>query len=313
MSGFPTGRARPEGVAARDNMVSRLGHGLPLVAPGLFVFLWSTGFIGARYGLPDASPLSFLLVRFVLVVVLMLSLALAMRAPWPSRWRDCLHIGVTGVLIHAVYLGGVFTSIAQGLPTAVSSALVSLQPLLTAVGASLVLSERVSRRQWIGLTIGLVGALLVISSRIDGGFGLAGVPAAFAALAGITLGTLYQKRFCSTFDYRSGAVLQFLPAAVLTGAALLLFDEFRVEWTGDFLFALGWLTLVLSLGAIGLLNYLIRTGSATHVASLFYMVPPCTAIIAWLMFDERLSALALAGIVVTVWGVYMARAIPGKG
>lgn len=313
MSGTPTPGARPAGVPAGDSVASRFGVNLPLVAPGLFVFLWSTGFIGARYGLPDANPLSFLLVRFVLVVVLMLVLALVMRAPWPGRGRDWLHIGVTGVLIHAVYLGGVFTSIAQGLPTAVSSALVSLQPLLTAVGAALVLSERVSRRQWLGLTIGLVGALLVISSRIEGGFGLAGVPAAFAALVGITLGTLYQKRFCPSFDYRSGAVLQFLPAAVLTGIALVMFEEFRIEWTGDFLFALGWLTLVLSLGAIGLLNFLIRTGSATNVASLFYMVPPCTAIIAWLMFDERLSALALAGIVVTVWGVYLARTIPGKG
>lgn len=313
MSGTPTRGARPAEVPAPDSVASRFGVSLPMVAPGLFVFLWSTGFIGARYGLPDASPLSFLLVRFVLVVALMLLLALVMRAPWPGRGRDCLHIAMTGVLIHAVYLGGVFTSIAQGLPTAVSSALVSLQPLLTAVGAAVVLSERVSRRQWLGLTIGLAGALLVISSRIEGGFGLAGVPASFAALAGITLGTLYQKRFCPSFDYRSGAVLQFLPAAVLTGISLLLFEEFRVEWTGDFLFALGWLTLVLSFGAIGLLNFLIRTGSATNVASLFYMVPPCTAIIAWLMFDERLSALALAGIVVTVWGVYLARTPSVKG
>ena len=286
---------------------------LPVFAPLLFVFLWSTGFIGAKFGLPHAGPLSFLLVRYLVVIGLMLLVALLTRAPWPRHPRQWLRIGICGMLIHATYLGGVYISIANGLPVGISSVIVGLQPLLTAVGAAALLSERIDWRQWVGLLLGLVGTVLVVSSRIEGGFGLVGLPAAFAALFGITAGTLYQKRFCPSFDYRSGMVIQFVPAAMVTWVALQVFEDFHVEWTGTFLFALGWLTVVLSLGAIGLLNYLIRNGSATHVASLFYMVPPCTAIIAWLAFDETLSGTAMIGMVVVVWGVYLARMKPSKG
>ena len=286
---------------------------LPALAPFLFVFLWSTGFIGAKFGLPHAGPLSFLLVRYLVVIGLMLLLAWLTRAPWPKDARQWLRIGISGMLIHATYLGGVYLSIANGLPVGISSVIVGLQPLLTAVGAAVLLSERVVWRQWGGLLLGLLGVVLIVSSRLEAGFGLVGLPAAFAALFGITAGTLYQKRFCPSFDYRSGAVIQFVPAALITGFALAIFEDFHVEWTGSFLFALSWLTVVLSLGAVGLLNFLIRTGSATHVASLFYMVPPCTAVIAWLAFDEVLSPSAMAGMAVVVWGVYLARTSPAKG
>lgn len=286
---------------------------LPAVAPLLFVFLWSTGFIGAKYGLPHAGPLSFLLVRYLVVIGLMLIVAVATRAPWPSDPRQWLRIGICGLLVHATYLGGVYVSIAKGLPVGVSSVIVGLQPLLTAVGAAALLAERVVWRQWVGLLLGLLGTLLVVSARIEGGFGLVGLPAAFAALLGITAGTLYQKRFCPSFDYRSGAVIQFIPAALATWAAQALFEDFRVDWSGAFVFALVWLTVVLSIGAVGLLNYLIRTGNATHVASLFYMVPPCTALIAWLAFGETLSATAVAGMAVVIWGVYLARSKTVKG
>ncbi len=280
---------------------------LALVAPGLFVFLWSTGFIGAKYGLPHAAPLSFLLVRYLLVIALMLLLAWATRAPWPKGGRLWLRIGVSGLLIHAVYLGGVYLSIANGLPVGVSSIIVGLQPLLTALGAATLLSERIVARQWLGLGLGLCGTLLVVSARLHGGFGLVGLPAAFGALFGIAIGTLYQKRFCPSFDYRTGAIIQFVPAAVVTGLAMLLYEDFRVEWNVQFALALGWLSIVLSFGAVGLLNYLIRTGTATNVASLFYLVPPCTAVIAWLAFDEALGGLVLLGMVLTVSGVYLSR------
>ena len=276
-------------------------------APLLFVLLWSTGFIGAKYGLPHAEPLSFLLVRYLLVLSLMTLIALATRAPWPKDGRQWFHIGVAGLLVHAVYLGGVFVAISKGLPAGVTSLVVGIQPLLTAVGAGWLLNETVLKRQWAGLVLGFVGVAMVVSGKLGSGFGLAALWPALAALAGITAGTLYQKRFCPHFDWRTGAIAQFLPTAIATGAVVGAAGDFRVDWVPDFVFALAWLVLVLSVGAISLLNWLIRHGSAVNLASLFYLVPPCTALIAWFLFDERLAGMALVGMALAVWGVYLAR------
>ena len=280
---------------------------LVTIAPGLFVFLWSTGFIGAKYGLPYAEPLTFMVIRFSMVIVLMALLAWMTQAPWPRDARLWLRIGISGLLVHAFYLGGVYEAIVEGLPVGVVSLIVGLQPVLTAVGAALLLGESIERRQWLGFALGLGGIVLVLSDRIHGGFGVGGLAPAVAALVGITAGTLYQKRFCPHFDYRSGAVLQFVPAALLTLLGAAVFEDFRVEWSHSFLFALGWLTLVLSLGAVSLLNHLIRSGTATNMASLFYMVPPCTALIAWLIFDESMTGAAMVGMPLVVGGVYLAR------
>ena len=276
-------------------------------APLLFVLLWSTGFIGAKYGLPHAEPLSFLLVRYLLVLSLMTLIALATRAPWPKDGRQWFHIGVAGLLVHAVYLGGVFVAISKGLPAGVTSLVVGIQPLLTAVGAGWLLNETVLKRQWAGLVLGFVGVAMVVSGKLGCGFGPAALWPALAALAGITAGTLYQKRFCPHFDWRTGAIAQFLPTAVATGLVVGLSDNFRVDWVPDFVFALSWLVLVLSVGAISLLNWLIRHGSAVNLASLFYLVPPCTALIAFFLFDEKLAGMALVGMALAVWGVYLAR------
>ncbi|MDP1611087.1 MAG: DMT family transporter [Sulfuritalea sp.] len=275
--------------------------------PLLFVLLWSTGFIGAKLGLPHADPLSFLLVRYLFVLSLMTLIALAMRAPWPRDARQWFHIGVAGLLVHAIYLGGVFVSIAKGLPAGVASLVVGIQPLLTAVGAGWLLNETVLKRQWIGLVLGFVGVALVVSGKLGSGFGLDALWPALAALAGITAGTLYQKRFCPSFDWRTGAIAQFLPTAVATGMVVGLSDSYRVDWVPEFIFALSWLVLVLSLGAVSLLNLLIRRGSAVNLASLFYLVPPTTALMAWALFDERLAGMALVGMALAVWGVYLAR------
>ncbi len=273
--------------------------------PLLFVFLWSTGFIGAKYGLPYAEPLSFLLTRYVLVVVLMTAIALATRAPWPAERAQWGHIAVSGVLVHGVYLGGVFVAIAHGLPAGVTALVVGMQPLLTACGAGVLLGERVTGRQWGGLLLGLLGVGLVVSGKLgEGALGPMLLPAVFALL-GITSGTLYKKRYCARFDLRSGSVIQFLPTAVLSGLAVALFEDYRVEWTGDFIFALAWLVLVLSLGAISLLNLLIRNGSAVNVASLFYLTPPCTALVAWAIFGETLTLTALLGMALAVSSVYL--------
>lgn len=263
------------------------------IYPLLFVFLWSTGFIGAKYGLPYAEPLSFLFVRYLAVIALMTAIALLTRAPWPKAPMQWVHIGVSGLLVHAVYLGGVFIAIKQGLPAGITALVVGMQPLLTALGAGWLLGERVVGRQWLGLALGFVGVALVVSGKFGdtAALGPMLVPA-LCALLGITVGTLYQKRFCVRFDLRTGSVIQFVPTALATLPVILLFDGFHVDWTGDFIFALAWLVLVLSIGAISLLNLLIRSGSAVNVASLFYLTPLSTALIAFLMFDEKLGWLA---------------------
>lgn len=287
---------------------------LQLFYPWLFVALWSTGFIGAKFGLPDAQPLTFLSLRYALVLLLMGAVVLWTRAPWPARGsRAWGHIAVSGLLVHGVYLGGVFTAIGHGLPAGITALLVGLQPLLTALGAGLFLGERVRPAQWLGLGLGLIGVGLVLAHKVAAGLGaealLAMLLPAFLALLGITAGTLYQKRFCPAFDLRTGSLIQFLPCLLLTGLAAWAGGERldQVRWTGAFVFALAWLVLVLSLGAVSLLNVLIRQGSAVHVASLFYLVPPTTAVFAWALFGETLHGLALAGMAVAVTGVWLAR------
>ena len=281
------------------------------LAPLLFVFLWSTGFIGAKLGLPHAPPLTFLSSRYLLVIALMLTIALLTRAPWPRSPHQWLHIGISGLLVHALYLGGVFVAIDHGLPAGITSLVVGLQPILTALGAGWLLHEGVSRRQWLGLLLGFSGVALVVSGKLVGqtppGALAPMLLPALAALLGITLGTLYQKRFCPSFDLRSGAVIQFVPTALLTWPLALATESRPIEWTGEFAFALGWLVLVLSIGAISLLNLLIRRGSAVNVASLFFLTPPTTAVIAWAAFGETLTGFALAGMAVAVLGVYLAR------
>jgi drug/metabolite transporter (DMT)-like permease len=206
-----------------------------------------------------------------------------------------------------VYLGGVFIAISRGLPAGVASLVVGLQPLLTAIAAGLFLGETVRARQWGGLLLGFAGVALVVFGKTGGGFGAAALVPACIALVAITAGTLYQKRFCPAFDWRTGVVAQFVPSAVATAAAAALFEDRAVEWTGAFVFALGWLVLVLSVGAVSLLNRLIRQGDVVNIASLFYLVPPCTALFAWMLFGERLTGLALGGMALAVWGVYLAR------
>ncbi|HRE18143.1 MAG TPA: DMT family transporter [Rhodocyclaceae bacterium] len=276
------------------------------LAPLLFVFLWSTGFVGAKFGLPYAEPLSFLLVRYLIVVALMLAMALASRAPWPRDPRQWLHIGVSGVLVHAIYLGGVFTAIKHGLPAGITALVVGMQPLLTALSAGWLLGERVTAQQWGGLALGLMGVALVLSGKLP-----ADVPPwpmlipAIIALLGITVGTLYQKRFCHRFDWRTGSVIQFLPTACVTALAVALTEDFTIHWSPEFIFALAWLVLVLSLGAITLLNLIISRGSAVNVSSLFYLTPPTTALIAWGVFGETLNAAAIAGMALAVGGVWL--------
>lgn len=278
--------------------------------PLLFVALWSTGFIGAKLGLPFVEPLTFLALRFAIVTVLMLAVAALARAPWPRSGRAWFHIGVSGLLVHGVYLGGVFMAIGHGLPSGITALVVGLQPLLTALVAEALLGERVKRVQWVGLALGFTGVALVVAGKVatvPGGALVGMLAPAVVALLGITAGTLYQKRFCPAFDLRTGSVAQYLPCGVAMAALAYATESMAVQWSGQFIFALGWLVLVLSLGAVSLLNVLIRQGGAVNVASLFYLTPPTTALIAWGVFGETLTGWALAGMALAVAGVWIAR------
>ena len=288
-------------------MIRSAGPAQEAGIPALFVVLWSTGFIGARLGLPHAGPLTFLALRYALAAGLLVLVALATRAPWPRRLAEIGHYAAAGLLVHAVYLGGVFVGISLGVEAGVSALIVGLQPLLTAALAGMLLGERVTTRQWAGLGLGLLGVALVLARKLGQGHGDAlGGLACVAALFGITLGTLYQKRFCAGMDLRTGNVVQFTAAGLATAPLALLFEGARIDWDGRFVFALLWLVLVLSLGAVSLLYVLIRRGAASQVASLFFLVPPCTALIAWLLFGEKLGPLAVIGMAMTAVGVALA-------
>lgn len=272
--------------------------------PGLFVLLWSTGFIGAKLGLPYAEPMTFLVLRFAIVTVLLALFAALSGAPWPQDLRQAGHIAIAGLLLHGVYLGGVFASIFHGVPAGISALIVGIQPLLVAAAAGPVLGERVTARQWFGLVLGLSGVVLVVWTKLDLGVGTVwGYALSVIALFGITIGTLYQKRFCPHIDLRSGTAIQFAATTVALVPFALLYETRQVQWTGEFLFALGWLCIVLSLGAITLLFVLIRRGAASTVSSLFFLVPPCTALVAFFLFGETLSVAALAGMAITMVGV----------
>ena len=280
------------------------------LAPATFVGLWATGFIGAKLGLPYVEPLTFLAVRFALVVAIMAPAALLLGAVWPKP-ITAGHVAVVGLLIHGGYLGGVFVAISLGMSAGLSALIVSLQPLLTAALVGPLLGEKVTLRQGLGLVLGLAGVALVLSGKLApadagtlfAGFGLDAVVCALVALLSITLGVVYQKRFCAKVDLRAGAVLQYAAAGLAIGALALIFETNRIVWHLDLVIALGWLVLGLSVGAVSLLMVLIRLGEASRVASLFYLVPPVTALVAFFLFDERLGPLALAGMVVAVLGV----------
>ena len=300
-------------MAARCKTPDRFVTALPVVSlravlpPAVFVFLWSTGFIVAKLGLPYAQSGTFLTLRYWLAAVLLGGIAVLGAATWPRRASDIGHCAVAGLLMHFVYIGGVFTSIERGLPAGVSALIVSLQPLLTAIAAGPLLGERVTRWQLLGLVLGLVGTALVVWEKAQiGSATLVTVLLSVAALLGMTAGTLWQKRFLSGVDLRAGTAVQYLATALAYTVCTLLFERVHVTWTFDFAMALGWAVLPMSVGAAMLLLWLIRRGAATGVAALFYLVPPCTAVMAWLLFDERLGVLALLGMAVTVVGVALA-------
>ncbi|HET7192070.1 MAG TPA: DMT family transporter [Pseudolabrys sp.] len=275
-------------------------------APVVFVLLWSTGFIGARYGLPYIEPLTFLAVRMALVIVLMGTIAVAGRVALPSQ-SEIGHSLLAGSLVHGLYLGGVFTAISQGVPAGISALIPGLQPILTSTIANRFMGETVTRIQWLGLALGLFGVLLVLHDR---NIVLAGSPlgwiASLVSLIGITLGTLYQKRYCGAIDWRVGNLVQYIGAGFLFALGAFAFETREIHWSGELVFAIAWLALVLSIAAVGLMYWLIRRSAATGFASLFYLVPGVTALFAYLLFGERLDSVSILGMAICAGGVVLA-------
>ncbi len=287
-------------------MTSSSGARSVLVAavPVIFVLLWGTGFIGAKYINPYTEPLTFLAIRFAIAAAALTLLAIALGAPWPATWREGGHIIVAGLLLHGIYLGGVFSAVAEGVSTGVSALVVGLQPLLAAGLVGRLLGEKISAAGWVGLAIGFVGVGMVVWERVLVGAATgAGLALAFIGLFGITAGALYQKKFCAALDLRSGNALQLAASAVLMTIAALAFETREILWTGEFIFGLIWLSLMLSIAAISLLYYMLRIGRASKVTSIFYLTPAVTAIMGFMMFGETLGALAIGGIVLAGAGV----------
>ncbi|MAZ18155.1 MAG: peptide ABC transporter ATP-binding protein [Ahrensia sp.] len=280
------------------------------LAPVIFVLLWSTGFIGSKLGASDAEPFTFLSLRFLIVLAILFPVLLV-TGRRARGWRERGHSMVVGMLIHGGYLGGVFWSIRHGMPAGVSALIVSLQPILTSLLSAPLLGERLAPRHWIGLALGLAGALLILEPGLagafdaDSGITAANVAANLVALIAITASTIYQKRFATGTDMLAGAVWQYVGAVLLVGAASFAFETQTVHWTPNFIFALGWLVLVLSIGAISLLMLLIRQNAVASVSGLFYLVPACTSVVAFFMFDETLSPLQLAGLALATVAVLM--------
>ncbi len=288
------------------------------VAPVVFVLLWSTGFVGAKYGLPYAEPFTFLALRLALAGALLAGLAVVLRAAWPADRAQSGQAGVAGLLLHAGYLGGVFFAIDHGLPASVAAVVVSLQPVLTAALASRLLGERLVAVQWLGLVLGVGGVVLVLAPGLaraageEGALPAIGVVSALVALLCGTAGTLWQKRHGDDIPLLSGTAVQYAASAVALVAVAAASESMTIEWTADFVLALVWLVLPLSLGAVLLLLFLLRRGSASGVSSLLYLVPPATAVEAYFLFGEELPLLSLLGVVVTTVGVALVLRPPGR-
>jgi drug/metabolite transporter (DMT)-like permease len=280
--------------------------------PAVFVLIWSTGFIVARYGMPHAPPFSFLAVRYALSIACFLPWIWWAKVRWPSGRTQWGHLAVVGVLMHAVYLGGVWAAVKAGMGSGLSALVVGLQPVLTAVwlsatAASAGAHATVSRRQWLGLALGFLGLVLVVSRKFThGGPGdhatWINLCFAVAALLGITAGTLYQKRFVAPCDVRTANTVQLAAALVFT-LPLALWEHGAMHWNTELAGAMAWSVLGLTLGGSSLLYVLIQRGAAASVTSLMYLVPPCTAGLAWLLFAEPLTLTTLAGTLLTAVGV----------
>jgi len=296
----------PHPVAPALPSVAKPGEESPWqrLTPALFVLLWASGFASAKLGLLYAPPLTFLALRLVIVALLLYLAALVFARAWPQGGRQLGHVALVGLLLHGFYLGGVYLALSWGVEAGTSAMIVSTQPLLVAALAGPLLKERVTRRQWLGLALGMAGVGLVVWRKAGLDLGaLEGALLCVFALCCITASLLYQKRYLQRMPFLAGNALQFVAAGAAILMAALIFEDWRIDWTWEFAAALAWLVVVLSLGAVGLLILLMRRGAASRVASLFFLVPPVAALMAWAVQGETLSPLELAGMALVAAGV----------
>lgn len=272
--------------------------------PFLFILMWSSGYVVGKLALPYAGPFTLLFLRFAVAALVLLAIALATRAPWPTGWKPAAHLVVVGLLVQALQFSSLYTGMKLGVSAGVSALIVGTMPLFTALGASVFLHERVSGRQWLGLAAGLGGVALVVADRI-GGASIAGLGAVSLALAGITLGTLYQKKYCANADLRIGGFIQLAVASIVALPLALVVEGFEARWTPALVLASGWLSIVNSIGAVSLLFLMMRKGEASKVASLFYLIPGTTALMGFAVLGETLGAMMLAGFAVTAGAVHL--------
>jgi drug/metabolite transporter (DMT)-like permease len=273
----------------------------------LFIFFWASGFVAAKYGLPYAEPFTLMAARFVVGAAILVPACFVLKATWPKTLRDTTHILIAGFGVQTVYLIGVYYGIWFGISTGVTALVVGLQPLLTGVLAGFVLKEKVTPRNWVGLVLGFIGLGLVVWDRVlaptDALWGLAML---LMGLAGITLGTLYQKKYCGPFDVRAGVALQNVMSCIVMLVLAVIFESMIIDWTGEFVFAVLWSAIGLSVFAICLYYWLVQRGAAARITSLIYLSPPTTAVMGWAMFGEILSWQAIAGMAVAMTGVALA-------
>lgn len=274
-------------------------------APILFVLLWSTGFVGAKYGLPYADPFIFLALRILIAAIVLFAVAAVMKAPIKIGGAAVARSAGIGFFLHACYLGGVFYAISKGLPAGVAAVVTSLQPVLVSLLAVKVLGEQLRMKQMLGLLLGLTGVVLVLGPSFDAKIPVAGVVAILIALVGSTTATLLQKKIGTGIPLVAGTGYQYLFSGAVLLAIALLTGQTHVEWSGKFIAAFIWLIAVLSVGAILLLLWLLNTGSAASVSSLFYLIPPATAIEAFILFGEKVNTQGFLGIGVTALGVWL--------
>ncbi|WP_192258266.1 DMT family transporter [Mesorhizobium caraganae] len=290
-------------------------HSLKRFIPASFVVLWATGFIGARYAMPWAEPFTFLAARFVIAALLLAGLMLVLGSKRATR-AEAFHATVAGILMHGVYLGAVFWAIHRGMPAGLSALIVGLQPLITAVLAGKFLGEAILPRHWAGLAVGLIGVVIVLWPKLGalgGGVTPETLVASLVSVLGMSAGTIWQKRYASGGDLVAATMWQYIGGGALMILASLTFETHTVIINGELIFAMAWLVLVLSIGAIFLLMVMIRGGEMSKVASLFYLVPAVTAVIAWALFGEQLSLVQIVGMAIATLGVGLATARPANG
>jgi drug/metabolite transporter (DMT)-like permease len=273
--------------------------------PAVFVLIWSTGFVVARLGMPFSPPFTFLELRYLLSIAVFCIWILIAKVPWPRSRAQWFHIGITGVLMHAGYLGGVWAAVKAGMGSGLSALIVGLQPVLTALWLSHRGGE-IKPRQWIGLLFGFLGLTLVLWNKLEQSTEISLKSGAFAlmALMSISTGTLYQKRHVLACDVRTANTVQLIFAALATAPFCWLEAESFVL-TQQSMIAMLWSVFVLTIGGSSLLYMLIQKGAASKVSSLMYLVPPCTAFMAWLIFNEPISLITLMGVFLTAFSVYL--------